>query len=182
LSNTQQLSFWRREFPRRLVRERLWLTGFSNCLISKTHRRYPMTNVQKERIARLRKSGESYAVIAVTLGLSENTVQSYCRRNGLGMASTDKDSRAGVERACAHCGKHLGKSRQRTKRFCSGTCRLSWWKMHPDSLNRKAIYHFICAQCGTPFDSYGNIHRKYCSRACYAKAKTTVIRSTETCP
>ncbi len=53
------------------------------------------------------------------------------------------------------------------QKFCSDKCRMAWWKAHPDQLNRKAIYHMVCAHCGQPFDSYGNSHRKYCSRACY---------------
>ena len=40
-----------------------------------------MNTSQKQRIEFLRDKGESYASIADDLGISENTVKSYCRRN-----------------------------------------------------------------------------------------------------
>ena len=43
-----------------------------------------MTNKQRETIQLLRKSGHSYQKIATMLDLSENTIKSYCQRNGLG--------------------------------------------------------------------------------------------------
>lgn len=36
---------------------------------------------------------------------------------------------------------------------------------------RKAFYPLICAECGKEFLSYGNRKRKYCSHACYIKAR-----------
>jgi hypothetical protein len=38
-------------------------------------------------------------------------------------------------------------------------------------LHRKALYPFVCAQCGGEFQAYGNDHRKYCSRDCYVAAR-----------
>ena len=40
-----------------------------------------MTAAQKQRIESLRGKGESYAAIADDLGIPENTIKSYCRRN-----------------------------------------------------------------------------------------------------
>ncbi len=136
-----------------------------------------MTYAQKQRIAALRASGDSYAGIAAALGMSENTIQSHCRRHGLGSNAMKGGGNTGI--GCAHCGKLLGKRRQKNKRFCSDKCRMAWWKEHPEELNRKAVYHFTCAYCGTSFGSYGNNHRKYCSRACYSRAKTRVVRPVE---
>ena len=45
-----------------------------------------MTAAQKQRVEFLRAKGESYAAIADDLGISENTVKSYCRRNNIGIA------------------------------------------------------------------------------------------------
>ena len=42
-----------------------------------------MTKDEKSRIAAMRRDGMGYTKIALELGLSENTVKSYCRRNGL---------------------------------------------------------------------------------------------------
>ena len=54
-----------------------------------------MTDQEKQRIAVMRSTGESYKEIAKTLNLSLNTVQTFCRRNQLtgmrGGVSTPKD-------------------------------------------------------------------------------------------
>jgi endogenous inhibitor of DNA gyrase (YacG/DUF329 family) len=127
-----------------------------------------MTLLQKERIVLLRGKGESYAKIAAMLELSVNTVKSYCRRNNLGVEYIAEEQSAATEGVCENCGcplKRLPRAKQ--KRFCSDKCRMAWWKAHPEAVNRKAVYHFKCAACDTPFESYGNANRKYCSRACF---------------
>jgi uncharacterized protein YjcR len=43
-----------------------------------------MTSFQKEQIHRMRSAGMGYAKIAASLGISENTIKSYCRRHNLG--------------------------------------------------------------------------------------------------
>lgn len=49
-----------------------------------------MLEVQKENIRYLRGEGLGYGAIAARLGISENTVKSFCRRNGLsGIACRD---------------------------------------------------------------------------------------------
>ncbi|MCI8790782.1 MAG: RNA polymerase subunit sigma-70, partial [Lachnospiraceae bacterium] len=40
-----------------------------------------MTDAEKEKIRFLRMEGLGYGAVAERLGLSENTVKSYCRRN-----------------------------------------------------------------------------------------------------
>lgn len=130
-----------------------------------------MTYQQREKIRQLRGDGFSYSRIAATLGISENTVKSYCRRNNLSGVSIGSAIQAdGV--LCHQCGSpltHTAGAKQ--KRFCSDKCRMAWWNAHPEVVSRKAIYSFTCAHCGTAFESYGNKKRKYCSRACYAKSK-----------
>lgn len=124
-----------------------------------------MTTTQKQQIEELRGKGETYAVIAETIGVSENTVKSYCRRNGIEVAKKKFET-------CPECGMplmHIPHKRQ--KRFCSDKCRLAWWEKHPEGLNRKAIYHFVCLNCGTSFTAYGNSKRKYCSRSCASAAR-----------
>ena len=131
-----------------------------------------MTHAQKERIASLRGEGASYSQIAATLGISENTVKSYGRRNRLDNAVAETQIIPVATSPCAQCGRPMTITKRQDKRFCSDACRLIWWKEHPQALHRKAIYSFSCSHCGVSFDSYGNSHRKYCSRGCYAKAKT----------
>ena len=68
-----------------------------------------MNGLQKERIALLRAEGKSYTKIADTLGLSINTVKSYCRRNNLGgNATIMSDSVDGT--FCCQCGVPLNQT------------------------------------------------------------------------
>lgn len=120
-----------------------------------------MTNQQKEQIRTMRLQGVGYIKIGKALGISDNTVRSFCRRNGLG----DKSKNAV---ACKQCGKLIKNiPKQKPKKFCSDACRNTWWNEHRDCVNRKANYEYICTCCGRNFTAYGNNHRKYCSHACY---------------
>ena len=125
-----------------------------------------MNELQKERIAILRRQGESYTKIADALGISVNTIQSYCRRNKIGVelpAVTETDSRF-----CKQCGVELiQQSGRKTRRFCTDKCCADWWKAHPEQLGKKAVYGFTCVYCNTDFTAYGDMWRKYCSQACY---------------
>jgi len=121
-----------------------------------------MTKEQKHQIAEMRKKGLGYIKIGQVLGVSDNTISSYCRRNGL-----DSDT-ASKAMPCKQCGKPIKRaSGRKPKKFCSDACRMLWWNEHRDCVNRKAIYEFTCANCGHPFSAYGNKGRKYCSHVCY---------------
>ena len=129
-----------------------------------------MTTAQKERIEYLRGKGDSYAAIAADLGMSENTVKSYCRRNNIGVAI--KQKRPVATDTCANCGCPLSQTpRAKQKRFCSDKCRMAWWAKHPEAVNRRAVYHFVCPTCGAEFESYGNARRRYCSRTCFGLSR-----------
>ena len=129
-----------------------------------------MTDIQRTRIKELRRDGFSYSRIAATLGLSENTVKSFCRRNNLGGFNTETNTNDGI--LCRQCRTPLIQTAGvKQKRFCSDKCRMAWWNDHPEAVNRKAIYTFTCPICGRDFESYGNKKRKYCSRACYGRSK-----------
>lgn len=130
-----------------------------------------MTKQQKEQIIKMRRDGFSYTRISKALGISENTVKSFCRRNNLGSAYIGtKGQKDGV--FCRQCGIPLAQTvGVKPKRFCSDKCRMAWWNDHPEAVKRKAIYTFICSVCGREFESYGNKNRKYCSRACYGRSK-----------
>ena len=153
-----------------------------------------MTDAEKEKIQFLRGEGFGYGAIAERLGISANTVKSFCRRNCL--------SAAGVVEAasvCRCCGRPLGDlPRGNLRKFCSEACRRAWWREHGDLVERRKFYVLVCAHCGKPgscgfastgdgngffrtttmpksvcahcrkeFRSYGNKKRKYCSHACY---------------
>lgn len=130
-----------------------------------------MTNEQKKRIGELRSTGTSYAKIGETLGISGNTVKTYCRRNHITVKQkSSADSTTPV--FCRECGAPLiQEEKQKTRVFCSRACREKWWHSHPEKLNKKAMYNFRCAGCGRLFSSYGNQHRKYCSHDCYITSR-----------
>lgn len=130
-----------------------------------------MTNEQKQKIAELRGTGFSHAKIGELLGISKNTVKTYCRRHNLNVAqkiSASEDSPT----ACRQCGAPLAQTeRHKTRVFCGKECREKWWHSHAEQINRKAIYTFSCTGCGKIFSAYGNSQRKYCSHECYINAR-----------
>ena len=115
-----------------------------------------MTPQDKLILLSLRSQGLTYAQIGSELNLSPNTVKSICRRE------------AKKKQRCRNCRQPLTQNRGgRPRLFCSDTCRISWWKKHPEKVNRKAYYRLTCAGCKRQFDSYGHRRRKYCSHRCY---------------
>jgi len=132
-----------------------------------------MTEKQKQTITQMRGEGRSYAQIAKTIGVSENTVKSYCKRNNLGgRAGTGTTEPAAKFGVCKACGKGLPEPKgTKPRKFCSSFCRTNWWATHPHEIQQKAVYHFTCGGCGAAFTAYGNKGRKYCSHACYIESR-----------
>jgi hypothetical protein len=130
-----------------------------------------MNGKQKTEIQKMRTAGVSYAKIAATLGISENTVKSFCRRSGLKSLTNAASASGSLELIyCIYCGAPLRHTTgARKRRFCSDKCRISWWNLNPDK--HSSAREFVCQSCGRVFKSYGGRERKYCSRACYGKSK-----------
>lgn len=131
-----------------------------------------MNRSQKDQIKQLRTKGYSYSKIATSLGISLNTVKSFCQRNGLsGRADLLKENPIIID-VCHQCGKPLNQTPGKKKKlFCSDKCRMAWWNSHPEAVKRKQFQTFTCPICGLTFKVYGSRERKYCSRACYGKSK-----------
>ncbi len=127
-----------------------------------------MTSEEKNQIKRLRAEGYGYKKIADVVGIPHSTIKSFCRRNGLG-GRVDSEQKTDDEiQTCKCCGLPVKQNPGRKeKKFCSYTCRMKWWKEHPDKVERKAVYHFECVFCHKPFTAYGNANRKYCCHECY---------------
>ncbi|GHU80660.1 hypothetical protein FACS1894191_6430 [Clostridia bacterium] len=114
-----------------------------------------MTYQEKTDIIALREKGLTYWRIGERLGLSVNTVKSFCRR-------TDEK-----KNLCKNCGKPLSEvARRSTKTFCCDWCRRAWWKTHRDQTGQ-IPRHARCKNCGHGFLIYGKAGRKYCSHRCY---------------
>lgn len=125
-----------------------------------------MTSEQKEQVTALRHQGYGYSKIAGALSVSENTVKSYCRRNGL------NSDTLGNTVTCKQCGKPISiKQKYKPRQFCSDRCRALFWNSHQSRSRQKTTYQFICKKCGATFESRGNKNRKYCSHDCYISAR-----------
>ncbi|MCD7732399.1 MAG: helix-turn-helix domain-containing protein [Oscillospiraceae bacterium] len=128
-----------------------------------------MTDEQKLQIKKLRKDGHGYVRIAKALGLSENTVRSFCRRNELLKNSSETQTPAQncILHFCRCCGIPVEQNPGRKeKKFCSDKCRMKWWNSHPEEIHRKSARDIVCKNCGKVFLAY-NSARKYCCHECY---------------
>jgi len=124
-----------------------------------------MTDEQRIKITALRKQGCTLSAIADEVGLSANTVKTFCRRNKI---EIEECRQAKEIKKCPCCGKEIIYiPLQKPKKFCSDKCRNSWWNKNIDQVNKKANYEIVCAGCKKTFVSYGNKGRKYCSHECY---------------
>jgi len=134
-----------------------------------------MNKEQREQISKLRCEGVSYSKISELLGLSINTIKSFCRRNNLGGIGTNANNKS--YSFCHKCGKQLEiMPKSKPRKFCSDNCRMTWWNAHSENVNRKAVYNFTCGYCGIEFESYGNSRRKFCNRFCYGKHKSMAVK------
>ena len=92
-----------------------------------------MTDRQKDRIRQMRADGCGYRKIAQKLGISENTVKSFCQRKGLGaeiikMAVPSADGDKGI---CPCCGAEVRQNSGRNaKKLCLDKCHNKWWNSH----------------------------------------------------
>lgn len=126
-----------------------------------------MTEEQRKQVIEMRNGGCSYGHIAKKMSLALSTVKSFCRRKSVNCLADSKE----VLR-CKQCNKVLVLTPKKKKpKFCSKKCRMRWWNEHPECVNRKAIYEFVCDNCGGEFVAYGNAKRKYCSHECYIQKR-----------
>lgn len=104
-----------------------------------------MTDEQRQQITNLHAVGNGYKKIGKLLGLSENTVKSFCQRRKLSRVVVKSNAEVTV---CKCCGKPVPQNLGRKqKKFCSDQCRMKWWNSHLDQVNRKATYDYICPVC-----------------------------------
>jgi endogenous inhibitor of DNA gyrase (YacG/DUF329 family) len=128
-----------------------------------------MTPNEKSKIEQLRQHGLSAAHIAKQIGLSVNTVKAHLRRH-VGKANTKPN--AAKPGFCKQCGQPVVQPpRCKPKMFCSDACRMTWWNNHRDCITRSGLITLACHVCGRQFNSYEKEQRKYCSHACYIKAR-----------
>lgn len=120
-----------------------------------------MTKEQKTLILYYREQHMTYRQIGEKLGLSPDTVKTFCRRN------TPREDRteASASSQCRNCGAPVHPLPGRRERlFCSPACRTAYWRKH-NLLGKDPRY---CAGCGALLTG-GSASRKYCSHACYIR-------------
>ena len=81
------------------------------------------------KIIEYRKAGIGYKKIATLLGISKNTVASFCKRNDM-----NKET-AKLIKYCKMCGTPFFLNKKHTNQiFCSHACKYSWWNAYKKSL------------------------------------------------
>ena len=92
-----------------------------------------MTDLQRKQIKLLRLQGISYVKIGEMLGISDNTVRSFCRRNGLGYTAQNSI-------ACKQCGKLIKiVLKQKPRKFCVGADIIRPLRQHRTKLVLKML-------------------------------------------
>ena len=118
-----------------------------------------MTKEQKTLILYYREQHMTYRQIGEKLGLSPDTVKTFCRRN----TPQEDRTEASASSQCRNCGAPVHPLPGRRERlFCSPACRTAYWRKH-NLLGKDPRY---CAGCGALLTG-GSASRKYCSHACY---------------
>lgn len=127
-----------------------------------------MTKEERSSIVELQKQGMGYRTISAKLGLNIHSVKSYCSRHPI-----NKN-----QKYCLQCGAPVQKlPHKKEKKFCSDKCRFAWWRSHKEEMHHRSLITIPCAHCGESFEAYESSGRKYCSRACYGKAKMKEVRA-----
>ena len=116
---------------------------------------------QKTLILYYREQHMTYRQIGEKLGLSPDTVKTFCRRN----TPQEDRTEASASSQCRNCGAPVHPLPGRRERlFCSPACRTAYWRKH-NLLGKDPRY---CAGCGALLTG-GSASRKYCSHACYIR-------------
>ncbi len=132
-----------------------------------------MTQDMAIQVISFRLEGLGYQAIAMTLGISKDSVRYFCKTHGLDgkaeLVRINFEEHKKNPEVCKYCGglvernPHSGK-----KLFCSDVCRRAWWKEHPEaSMQTETMRQYRCACCNRVFYSSRNRKRKYCSHDCY---------------
>lgn len=124
-----------------------------------------MTSEQKKQIKKMREKLCTYAEIATSLGLSLNSVKSYCLRNNLNTEALKQNAKL-----CKNCGTPImQQAKTKPYVFCCEDCKLAWWKKHKTEHNSNFIRNHTCPTCSKTFSDYNSAKRIYCSEKCYQR-------------
>ena len=127
-----------------------------------------MTDAQKQSVQIMRRQGLGYKQIADVVGISVNTIKSFCRRGDLKFNDASKNTDIVNKDLCKQCNKRLmQKPKSKPKTFCDDKCRFNWWNANRSRLKPRTVRYVVCANCDVVFGVYGNGGQKYCGHPCY---------------
>ncbi|MBQ0027341.1 MAG: sigma-70 family RNA polymerase sigma factor [Lachnospiraceae bacterium] len=146
-----------------------------------------MDNATKERLLQLRiVDRKSYKEIADELGLSLNTVKSYCHRHDLGderikgpKTSRNEEIKLRPPKEprptigfCKDCGTaFMQPKRGNLRKYCSSLCAHRQHLYNPRTYTLK-----FCEVCGKPIKQIDSAKpRKYCSNECYITGRYYMV-------
>ena len=134
-----------------------------------------MSEQEKQYIVKQRTLGKSFSQIGRELGRTEDSVRSAFNRITGKKAQENKTAiplwpnveTSGTPK-CKYCGRDFAKPALGGKRlFCSDHCRNAWC----NEQKRCIPYSRVCEQCGCEFTAFGNPHKRFCSRKCFADSQ-----------
>lgn len=134
-----------------------------------------MSEQEKQYIVKQRALGKSFVQIGRELGRGESSVRYVFHHImdegtkadeviptaflGTGTSGTPK---------CRYCGREFMRPALGGKQlFCSARCRNAWG----NEQKRRTPYSRVCEQCGREFTAFGNPHKRFCSRKCFADSR-----------
>lgn len=137
-----------------------------------------MSEQEKQYIVKQRAMGKSFVQIGRELGRGESSVRYVFNHImdeetkadeviptaflGTGTSGTPK---------CRYCGREFMRPAMGGKQlFCSARCRNAWG----NEQKRRTPYSRVCEQCGREFTAFGNPHKRFCSRKCFADSRKAV--------
>ena len=135
-----------------------------------------MNNDQREKITELRKDGFGYKRTAKAVGISLDSVKSFCRTHNL----TGNMAARMAPKVCRECGRVLVQpEKKKPLKFCNSVCRETWWRENRSKVNKKSAEVMECRGCGKEILAYKHEHRKYCSHSCYITTRFGEMRTNE---
>lgn len=119
--------------------------------------------------------GKSFSQIGRELGRGESSVRYAFHHSvdtepeaGEAAPLTTLGKEAPIAPKCKYCGRDFAKPALGGKRlFCSDHCRNAWC----NEQKRRTPYSQVCEQCGCEFTAFGNPHKRFCSRKCFADSQ-----------
>lgn len=141
-----------------------------------------MNEIHRQKIKKLRDLGYGYLRISEQLGISPNTIRSFCKKENIAGYIKVGEQLKGKDNLveCKQCNKKFYQIAGRKKKvFCSSACCSVYWTIHKDKQRRLVPQKYQCLICGKEYYEYPLRKRKFCSRECYYISKRKVVDADE---